>query len=428
MRLLSLVLAAFAALPLAAQESPPRTLTLAEAISLSASVAPVELARLDAAIARAGHGAERSGLRPQIDAVAGWVRQRQYQQIDGDGTILSPANTVDARLRIGQALLDLETWHRTQAAGRRLAAAEASTALSLEDAAVTAGFAYAELVTAEALVNVRREDLTLAKELLTLARKQVEAGASEGIAVTRSESRVAAAQTALTVAEGQVRSGSITLGRALRLDPATVFVPGDKLAGELATSAAPSDVADAVASAQQTRPELRVSSETLAAIQADLRAARGARLPTLDAFADGGRSGPEVDDTDTIWRVGVELRIPLLDRSRYDEEAARYRVEQQRVLRDDLRHRITAEVRNAVVAMETGAAGLRSALEERRLAEQELSEARQRFEAGVAGNLELVEAQRSLSIARERVVTAQTVLVRARVGLARAVGVATTLK
>lgn len=428
MRLLSIILGVITALPLSAAEPAPRALTLQEAIHLSASVAPVELARLDAAIARAGFGAERSGLRPQIDAVAGWVRQRQYQQIGDNGVALSPANTVDARLRVGQALLDLETWHRTQAADRRLAAAEAGTALSLEDAAANAGVAYAELVTAEALVGVRREDLILAKELLDLARKQVDAGASEGIAVTRSENRVAAAQTALTAAEGSLRSGSITLSRALRLDPGTVFTPSDKLGGELAASSAPQLVTDALTTAQKNRPELRVSSETLAAIQADFLAARGARMPKLDAFADGGRIGPEVDDTDTTWRVGLELRIPLVDRSRYDAQAAQYRVEQQRILREDLLQRISAEVRNAVVGLETGTAGLRSAQEERRLGEQELAEARARFEAGVAGNLELVEAQRSLSVARERVVNAQTILVRARVGLARSVGVATTLK
>jgi len=432
MRLMSLILTAIAALPLSlplnAADPAPRTLTLQESIRLSASVAPVELARLDAAIAQAGYGAERSGLRPQIDAVAGWVRQRSYQQLGNEPVVFSPDNTVDARLRVGQALLDLETWHRTQAADRRLAAAEAGTALSLEDAAANAGIAYADLVTAEALVGVRREDLTLAQELLVLARKQVEAGASEGIAVTRSENRVAAAQTALTVAEGQLRSGSITLGRALRLDPGIVLLPGDKLGGELGASSAPLVMTDAVTIAQQSRPELRVSSETLAAVQADFQAARGARLPTLDAFADAGRIGPELDNTETTWRVGLELRIPLVDRSRYDAQAARYRVEQQRVLRDDLLQRISAEVRNAVVALETGAAGLRSAQEERRLGEQELREARARFEAGVAGNLELVEAQRSLSLARERVVAALTVLVRARVGLARSVGVATTLK
>ena len=432
MRLPSVVLGMIAAVsPLSglwAGDAAAQNLTLQEAIRLSASVAPVEIARLDAAIARAGYGAERSGLQPQLDAVAGWVRQRQYVQVGDEGSTLSPANTVDARLRVGQALLDLETWYRTQAAGRRLAAADAGTALSLEDAAANAGVAYAELATAEALVGVRREDLALARELLDLARKQVEAGASEGIAVTRSENRVAAAQTALTAAEGSLRSGSITLSRALRLDPATVFTPGDKLGSDLGASIAPALVTDAVTTAQQNRPELRVTNETLAAIQADYLAARGARLPTLGAFADGGRIGPEADDTETSWSVGLELRIPLLDRSRYDAQAAQYRVEQQRIFRDDLLQRISAEVRNAVVSLETGAAGLRSAQEERRLAEQELAEARARFEAGVAGNLELVEAQRSLSVARERVVSAQTILVRARVGLARAVGVATTLK
>ena len=433
MRNLWLILTAAAVLPsvlpwsLTAAEGDPRPLTLQDAIRLSAAVAPVDLSRLDAAIARAGYGAERAALRPNIDAVASLVRQRTYQQTDNVPVSLTPDNTVDARLRVGQALLDLEAWNRTEAADRRLAAAEAGTALSLEAAAETAGLAYTDLASDEALVGVRREDLSLAQELANLARKQVEAGASEGIAATRADNRVAAARTALTAAEGSLRASSIRLGRALRVDPATTFVPSDKLGSEMGVSSAPPAVNDAVSTAKRTRPELRVSAETLAAVQADFQAARGARLPKIDAFADGGRIGPQVDDTETTWRIGLELRIPLMDRSRYDAEAARYRVDQQRILRDDLGQQISAEVRTAVVALETGIAGLESAQEERRLAERELSEARARFAAGAAGNLELVEAQRSLSTARERVVSAQTIWTRARIGLARAVGVATTL-
>jgi outer membrane protein TolC len=298
----------------------------------------------------------------------------------------------------------------------------------LEDAAGVAANAYSELAASEALVLVRREDLTLAEELLALARKQVDAGASEGIAVTRAENRVAGARTSLTAAEGSVRSGSIVLGRALRLDPATSFVAANRLGDELGVSSAPLKPEDAVASAQRTRLELKVSLETLAAVEADARAARGARLPTLDAFGDAGRIGPDIDDTETTWRVGLELRVPLMDRSRYDEQSARYRVEQERLRREDLMQAISAEVRTALVALETSTAGLRSALEERRLAERELDEARKRFAAGVAGNLELTEAQRSLSAGRERVVTAQAIMLRARVGLARAVGVASSLR
>ena len=428
MRLMSWIFVATTVIGLNAAEHEPRTLSLEQAIQLSAAVAPVDLARLDAAIARAQIGSERAGLRPNIEAVAGWVRQRSYLQIDNVPYSLTPDNTVDARLRVGQALIDVEAWNKTMAAERRLAAAEAGTALSLEDAAAHAGMTYAELAANEALVSVRREDLTLAQELLSLASKQVDAGASEGIAATRAENRVAAARTALTVAEGALRSNSIALARSLRLDPATTFVASDKIGGDIARSSAPTVVLEAVAAAQRARPELRVSDENLAAIQADFQAARGARLPKIDAFADGGRTGPEFNDTENTWRVGLELRIPLMDHRRYDAEAARYRMDQQRILRTDLTQRVAAEVHFAIVALETGLAGQESAHEERRLAERELSEARTRFSAGAAGNLELVEAQRSLSTARERVVTALTILTRARIGLARAVGVATTLR
>ncbi len=296
MRIWSLMLSAAIAISfspsalLTAAEGDPRPLSLEQAVRLSATVAPVDLSRLDTAIARAGFGAERAGLRPDIEAVSSLVRQRAYQQFDNVPSAYSPDNTIDARLRVGQALFDLETWNRTVAAGRRLAAAEAGTALSLEAAAENAGLAYAELAVNESLVGVRREDLALAQELFTLAQKQVEAGASEGIAATRAANRVAAARTALTAAEGALRTSSIRLGRALRLDPATTFVASDKLGGEMGGSNAPTGVDEAVMMAQRSRPELRVSAETLAAVQADFQAARGARLPKVDAFADAAAS------------------------------------------------------------------------------------------------------------------------------------------
>ena len=405
-----------------------RALSLTEVIRLSASVAAVDLARLDAAIAQAGYGFEKSTMRPQVDAVAGWTRQRLYLQTDNVPYSLTPDNTVDARLRVGQALIDLEIWNRVHAAARRMEAAEAATTSSLEESAAQAAATYAALASAEAFHEVRTQDLKLAEELLTLAKAQVAAGASEGIAVTRAETRVAAAQTGLTAADGSRRSNSIALARALRLDTGVPISASEHLSETMGSSLAPTTSTEAVISALKARPELQVSGSVLAALEADVRAARGARLPTVDAFADAGRIGPTADDTTTTWRMGLEVRLPILNGQSSVVDAARLRTEQQVILNADLRERIMAEVRTAIVTLETGLAGLASANNEQRLSEQEVSEARKRFAAGVAGNLEVIDAQRSLATARDRVVTAMSIVVQARIGLGRAVGVATTLR
>ncbi len=406
---------------------PPRPLHLAEAVQLSAASVPVSIARLDTALARASLNTERTALQPTLNATASATRSKTYVDFGGVAQVFSPDNTFDARLHLGQALLDLDAWNRVAAAGRRLAAAEAGDRLALEDAAGNAGEAYVELARSQALLVVRRDDLALAEELLKLTRAQVDLGAAEGIAATRAENRVAAARSALTTAEGYVQLAAVALARALSLPPGNVLAASDELDGKFGASTAPDELATALKVAHGGRPELQVSLETLAALEADRRAARGQRLPRIDGFADGGRIGRKINDTDTSWEVGVQLTIPLLDRDRYHEEISDRRLAQQRLRFDDLTQGIDAEVRDAVIQLQTGRAVLVSTTEERDLAEREVKEARDRFAAGAGGSLDLIDAQRGLTRAQEQLVTARQVLALAQIRLARAVGGAVSL-
>jgi cobalt-zinc-cadmium efflux system outer membrane protein len=404
-------------------------LHLAEAVKLSATAIPVSVARLDSAIAQAGLGAQRATLLPQLSFTANAARQNEYfPQSNGYPSALGPFNELDARIRVGQALIDVNAYNLACAAERRMAVADAAAALALEDAASRAGEAYLQLAQAQALIEVRTLDLQLALDLLALAKAQVDAGTAEAITQTRAESRVADERAALTAANGAVLVDAITLARALNLDPATALVAADALSEELGAGNVPADIAGATAAAHRTRPELKVSIETLAAIEADRRAATGARLPRLSAYADGGRTGPSPGNTINTWEFGLSLTVPLLDRSRDDEQAARVRVEQQALLLKDLGNQIDAEVRQAAVALQNSKALFTATLESRRLAELEVSQARARFASGVAGNLELVDAQTTLTNAREQVLAAQQAAALAQVRLARAVGVTTTIK
>ena len=67
------------------------------------------------------------------------------------------------------------------------------------------------------------------------------------------------------------------------------------------------------------------------------------------------------------------------------------------------------------------------AAERLRLAEDELAQSRERFKAGVAGNIEVIDAQSNLIRARDSDIDARFAAASARVTLARAAGVARTL-
>jgi outer membrane protein TolC len=62
-----------------------------------------------------------------------------------------------------------------------------------------------------------------------------------------------------------------------------------------------------------------------------------------------------------------------------------------------------------------------------RLAGDEIAQARERFASGVAGNIEVIDAQASLFRARDALIDARAAVVNARVALARAAGTARTL-
>jgi outer membrane protein TolC len=93
----------------------------------------------------------------------------------------------------------------------------------------------------------------------------------------------------------------------------------------------------------------------------------------------------------------------------------------------DLRRQIAAEVDAALLDLGSAQAQQLVAREQLRLAESELSQARERFKAGVAGNIDVITAQTGLIRARDTEIDARFAAATARISLARAAGVARTL-
>jgi len=85
-------------------------------------------------------------------------------------------------------------------------------------------------------------------------------------------------------------------------------------------------------------------------------------------------------------------------------------------------------VQAALLDLASGREQLVVADERLALAQEELDEARERFVSGVAGNIEIVNAQASLQRARDTEIDARFAIASARVALARATGVARSLR
>ena len=91
---------------------------------------------------------------------------------------------------------------------------------------------------------------------------------------------------------------------------------------------------------------------------------------------------------------------------------------------DDLRGRIDFEVRNALLDLQSAAEQVAVASTNVDLANQTLTQARDRFAAGVTDTIEVVQAQQLLAAANENYIGSLSAHNSAKIALATALGVA----
>ena len=94
----------------------------------------------------------------------------------------------------------------------------------------------------------------------------------------------------------------------------------------------------------------------------------------------------------------------------------------QEIRERDLGNQVETEARQAVLDLASAQQQVTIADERLRLAEQELSQAQERFEAGVAGTVETTNAQASVALARDALIQARVSYGSARVTIYRALG------
>ncbi len=126
----------------------------------------------------------------------------------------------------------------------------------------------------------------------------------------------------------------------------------------------------------------------------------------------------------------LQLTVPILDgfrrQNRVKEQSLRLEVQQIR--ERDLVNQVETEARQAVLDVASAQQQVAIAGERLRLAEQELAQAQQRFQAGVAGSVETTNAQSSVIAARDALIQARVNFGTARVAAYRALGVIDQLK
>ena len=394
----------------------------------------VELAGLRTDESRARVTQARSGLLPSVSVGGLWSNRTLNPKslgfsFPGLPSLIGPFDVVDGRVSLQQTVFDFSKLKRVNAAKSQLNASSAEGSAVEETAAQTVAVAYARAVRAQAVVSARRADSALAAELVTLANAQVQAGVSASIDVTRARVQLSESAGRLILASAQLERAKIDLARSLGLATDAAIELTDTLTLQLGEANVPTSRDAAVAQAVAVRPDLAAELARGTAARTAASAISAERLPRLDLAADYGLTGNTAPKSIATRQVGVQITWPILDGFRREGRLAEQKsvAQQSDVRAKDLRQQVAADVDAALLDLRSAAAQQSISGDRLRLAAEEVSQARQRFEAGVAGNIEVINAQESLVRAREADIDARFAGLTAKIALARSVGSARTL-
>ena len=335
--------------------------------------------------------------------------------------VVGPFHYFDLRAGVAQSVFDLTRLRNYRGAKEEVR----STQFSAQDArdlivlAVTGG--YLQVVTAITRVATVQAQVATAQATYQQAVDRHTAGVAPLIDVTRTEVELKTQQQRLTSVQNDLAKLKIALGRLIGLPPGQEFTLSDTLPFAPLTSIT---LEQALTNAYLHRADLKAAESQVRAAEMTRKAAVAERYPTVSLAADYGVIGASPASSHGTFAVTGAVRMPIFTGGRIagDIEQADAALSQRRSEYLDLRGRIDADVRTAFLDLTSAASQVGVAESNRGLAQQTLTQARDRFAAGVADTLEVVQAQETVAAAEQDYISALYAHNVAKATLARALG------
>jgi len=336
-------------------------------------------------------------------------------------SLVGPYDIIDARISGSQSVFDIGSIRRLQSAHAGASAARSDVQSTEERVAAQVARAYLSAIRADADVETARANIALSQAVLNQAENQKGAGTGTGIEITRARVQLTNDQQRLLVAENARHRTYLQLLRVMNM-PLTVELDLTDKLGYVPADAVTLENARAQALAE--RPDFKAQQERENGVRLSANATKLERVPSVSILGDYGIITSHIDNGLPTRMVGVSVRIPIFDGGRMDarrgEAASQYRAES--VKTRELREQIELDVRLALDALHSAEEQIRVARDGLQLSENELAQARRRYEAGVAFNLEVTDAQTRLERARDNQTEALYNYNLARIDLEQAMG------
>jgi outer membrane protein TolC len=385
---------------------------------------------------RTAHAARLRSLSDMLPDVSAQVRgTREQINLQASGfnvsipgvnipAVVGPFGVADARLYVSQQIFNLSDIRNWKSAAESERAARYSNKSDRDLVVLATGNAYLVVISDHATVESTRAQVTTAGALHQRARDQNQAGVIAGIDVLRAQVELQTQRQRLIAAESQLAIDKLALARIIGLPKGQAFEVTD------AIPFAPLDgitLDQALTQAYATRPDYLGARAQVRAAELARQSAAAANYPSLSTEANYGDIGsPNFGSSHGTFSVALALNVPIFQgtRVRADTLQADAALNQRRAELADLDGRIDEQVRTAFLKLTSSSDLVTVAESNIGLANQTLAQARDRFSAGVAANLEVVQAQESVAAADQSYIASLYGYNFAKISLAQAIGIA----
>lgn len=300
------------------------------------------------------------------------------------------------------------TYYGYKAANSRADAATQMLRGTEVDVAMQARLDYIAAVRGQENAKVTGELLKQTEERLRVTREEFAAGRVARFNVLRDEAEWANVIQMDTMARNQAQMALIALKTTLGVDLDSSLTLSEPLRYEALTVS----VANGVREAQEKNPEIQAAAKEVQAAEAEIRVALGRYLPDVSVtwMYDWQRlqNRGEPSDKPNGYSAGLVMTIPLFDGFMRENAVATVRAKRDKAAEQEMlaRQQVAKEVNQAALMLEAAEKNMEASKKGLDQAEEQFRIAQERFAGGRGIQLEVLDAQATLTRARFNFVAA----------------------
>jgi outer membrane protein len=406
-------------------------LTLGESVALAIKQNPTQqIAVLNAAESIQDKNITRSELLPQADLRVADSANRVNVDAQFGGTVpkqfpfpehIGPYQLFSAGPTFGSSIFDFSLWKRYRAARSNVDASKANSLSTREQVILLVVSQYIGTLRSVANVEASRSRVELAQALYDQAADLQKEGVGTGIDTLRANVELQNEKQRLIEAENDREASLFGLSKLLNLDPRQKI----ELADSLSFFDTPQpDVEASIDDALSTRQEWKAIESQEKSAKLEKQASQYQRLPSVRFDGNWAYFGASPGSSIPTYQYQGSVNMPLFTGGRIRAEIVKADLEMQKIdqQKADLRNQIALDVKTSLLNLQSARSEVQVANLGVQLAKEEVDQARDRFKAGVANNIEVISAQDSLSRANDNQIAALYRFNQARADFARAVG------